>query len=118
MSNAFLNAELSEDVVILTQPAPGLIQFGLVESGAVYQCTKACYGLREAPKVWEEAKDKTLTSFVFQIGVEEHNLRQSTYNQSFFGLLFTHLALCVSELFDLKTTVTYQTYQFWVSTSI
>ena len=30
VSNAFLNAELSDDVVILTQPAPELVQFGLV----------------------------------------------------------------------------------------
>ena len=50
VSNAFLNAELSEDVLILTQPAPELIQFGLVKPGTLYQCTKACYGLREAPK--------------------------------------------------------------------
>ena len=29
--NAFLNAELSEEVTILTQPAPELVQFGLVK---------------------------------------------------------------------------------------
>ena len=79
VSNAFLNAELSEDVIILTQPAPQLIQFGLVKPGTLYQCTKACYGLREAPKLWEEARDKTLTSFVFRIDRVEYSLRQSTY---------------------------------------
>ena len=31
VSNSFLNAELSEDVIILTQPPPELIQFGLVK---------------------------------------------------------------------------------------
>ena len=31
VSNAFLNAELSEDVAILTEPAPELIQFGVVQ---------------------------------------------------------------------------------------
>ena len=41
LSNAFLNEELSEDVVILTQPAPELIQFGLLKPGTLYQCTKA-----------------------------------------------------------------------------
>ena len=46
VSNAFLSAELSEDVVILAQPAPELIQFGLVKPGTFYQCTKACYCLR------------------------------------------------------------------------
>ena len=54
VSNAFLNAELSEEVSILTQPAPELVQFGLVKPGTLYQCTKACYGLREAPKLWEQ----------------------------------------------------------------
>ena len=80
VSNAFLNAELSEDVIILTQPAPELIQFGLVKPGTLYQCTKACYGLRKAPKLWEEARDKTLTSFVFQIDNVEYSLRESTYH--------------------------------------
>ena len=66
VSNAFLNAELSEDVLILTQPAPELT-ICHVKPGTLYQCTKACYGLREALKLWEEARDKTLTSFVFQM---------------------------------------------------
>ena len=35
VSNAFLNAELSEDVTILTQPAPELVQFGLVKPGTL-----------------------------------------------------------------------------------
>ena len=82
VSNAFPNAELSEDVVILTRPAPEPIQFGLVKPGTLYQCTKACYGLREVPKLWEEARDKTLTSFIFNIEGEEYSLRQSTDRQS------------------------------------
>ena len=49
-----------------------------MKPGTLYQCTKACYGLREAPKLWEEARDKTLTSFVFQIDHVEYSLRQST----------------------------------------
>ena len=35
--------------------APELIQFGLVKPGTLYQCTKTCHGLREAPKLWEES---------------------------------------------------------------
>ena len=46
VSNAFLNAALSEDVMILTQPVPELIQLGLAKPGTLYRCTKACYGLR------------------------------------------------------------------------
>ena len=40
VSNAFLNAELSEDVIILTQPAPELIQFGLVKPGTLTNARK------------------------------------------------------------------------------
>ena len=49
VSNAFLNAELSEDVLTL-----------IVKPGTLHQCTKACHGKREAPELWEEARDKTL----------------------------------------------------------
>ena len=53
-----------------------------MKPGTLYQCTKACYGLREAPKLWEEARDKTLISFVFQIDNVEYSLRQRTYHPS------------------------------------
>ena len=59
ISNAFLNADLMEDVVVLTQPAPELIEIGLVKPSTLYQCMKACYGLREAPNLWKETRDKT-----------------------------------------------------------
>ena len=93
VSNAFLNAELSEEVTILTQPAPELVQFGLVKPGTLYQCTKACYGLREAPKLWEESRDKTLTAFHFLIDGDTYSLRQSVYHPS---LWFVVRAPCLS----------------------
>ena len=93
VSNAFLNAELSEEVTILTQPAPELVQFGLVKPGTLYQCTKACYGLREAPKLWEESRDKTLTAFHFLIEGDTYSLRQSVYHPS---LWFVVRAPCLS----------------------
>ena len=36
VSNAFLNAEMSDNVMILTQPAPELIQVGLVKPSTLY----------------------------------------------------------------------------------
>ena len=41
VNNAFLNVELSEDVVILTKPTPELMHFGLVKPGTLFQCTNA-----------------------------------------------------------------------------
>ena len=43
-----------------THTAPELMQFGLVKPGTLYQRTKACNGLRQALRLWEEARDKTL----------------------------------------------------------
>ena len=85
--------EPSEEVTILTQPAPELVQFGLVKPGTLYQCTKACYGLREAPKLWEESRDKTLTVFNFTIDGDTYSLRQSVYHPS---LWFVVKAPCLA----------------------
>ena len=76
VSNAFLNAELSEEVRILTQPAPELVQFGLVKPGTLYQCTKACYA-----------------AFNFTIDGDTYSLRQSVYHPS---LWFVVKAPCLS----------------------
>ena len=80
-------------MTILTQPAPELVQFGLVKPGTLYQCTKACYGLREAPKLWEESRDKTLTAFTFTLKGDTYSLRQSVYHLS---LWFVVKAPCLS----------------------
>ena len=86
---AFLNAELSDEVTILTQPAPELVQFVLVKPGTLYQCTKACYSLREAPKLWEESRDKTLTAFHFVMDGDTYSLRQSVYHPSLWFVVKT-----------------------------
>ena len=114
VSNAFLSAELSDDVTILTQPAPELVQFGLVKARTLYQCTKACYGLREAPKLWEESRDKTLTAFTFTIKGDTCSLRQSVYHPS---LWFVIKAPCLSRpqavrLPDERMRVAYLTYLY------
>ena len=102
VSNAFLNAELSDEVTILTQPAPELVQFGLVKPGALYKCTKACYGLREAPKLWEESRDKTRRHFIMD--GDTYSLRQSVY----YGLWSEPHVLHVHRQSDYRMRVTYQ----------
>ena len=70
-----------------------ITEFGLVKPGTLYQCTKACYGLREAPKLWEESRDKTLTVFNFMIAGDTYSLRQSVYHPS---LWFVVKAPCLA----------------------
>ncbi len=51
VSNALLNAEISEDVLILLKPPTELVKMGIVKPDTIWKCTKACYGLKEAPKM-------------------------------------------------------------------
>ena len=74
VSNAFLNADLSDDVTILTQPAPGQAWYSLP------MCKSMSWFERRPQR--EEARDKTLTSFLFHIEGEEFSLRQSAYHPS------------------------------------
>ena len=104
VSNAFLNAELSEDVIILTQPAPELLQFGLVKPGTLDQCTKA-------------ARDKTWTSFVFQIDHEEHSRRQSTYHPSLWFVVRAPRQTMSKRVHVCRMTATYQTFRYLANVS-
>ena len=58
-STAFLNAMLDEgdDGVHIVKPPTFLIQLGIEEEGVYWKLTKAMYGLRKAPKKWEETRD-------------------------------------------------------------
>ena len=52
---------------------------------------------REAPKLWEDSRDKTLTAFTFTFKGDTYSLRQSVYHSSLsvcctaYGLLSKHL---------------------------
>ena len=48
--------------------------------------------IARSTELWEEARDKTLTSFVFQIDKDEYSLRQSMYHPC---LWFVVRALCL-----------------------
>ncbi len=51
VSNAFLNAQMEEGVTILVRPPQELFKLGLIPPGTIWECKKACYGLKEAPKL-------------------------------------------------------------------
>ena len=44
---------------------------------SLYQCAKACYGLCEAPRLWEKARDKTLCAISLTLDGDVYSLRQS-----------------------------------------
>eukprot|EP00971_Amphidinium_carterae_P307833 6117930-Amphidinium_carterae.3 len=58
--NAVLNAEIDKNApVVYVHPPSEVVKVGLVSSSTLWRCTKAYYGLKESPKMWEDHRDKT-----------------------------------------------------------
>ena len=87
---AFLGAGLSEDVIILTQPAPELIQFGLVKPGTLLM-HESMLRVEKGSQAVGRSQRQDLDVIVFQIDHMEYSPRQSTYHPS---LWFVVRALC------------------------
>jgi hypothetical protein len=68
--SAFLNGTLKEEVYI-HQP-PGFVIVG--NESKVLRLHKALYGLRQAPRAWNDRLDTTLTLLGFQRSGSEHGI--------------------------------------------
>eukprot|EP00971_Amphidinium_carterae_P147727 2927941-Amphidinium_carterae.1 len=44
--------------VVLVRPPSEVVKMGLVPPSTLWRCTKAVYGLKESPKMWEVHRDK------------------------------------------------------------
>ena len=56
---AFLNVELGDDKVLI-RPPPSLVRMGLIAPHVLWLALRAIYGLRKAPKLWEEERNRML----------------------------------------------------------
>ena len=56
---AFLNAELGDEKVLI-RPPPVLVRMGLIAPHVLWLALRAIYGLRKAPKLWEEERNRML----------------------------------------------------------
>ena len=68
VKSAFLNGDLSEEVYV-QQPPGFVVENG---SGKVLKLKKALYGLRQAPRAWNERLDKELLKLGFVKNPQEH----------------------------------------------
>ena len=59
ISCAFLNAVLGDERVLI-RPPPALIKLGLIAPNVLWMALRAIYGLRKAPKLWEEERNRML----------------------------------------------------------
>ena len=64
VSTAFLNAKLSSVRTVYTKPPAICVHFGLAAPNEVWSLTKAPYGLKGSPTLWEDERDKKLKELV------------------------------------------------------
>eukprot|EP00971_Amphidinium_carterae_P279785 5553955-Amphidinium_carterae.2 len=86
--NAFLNATIDENApIVLVRPPSELVKMGIVDSSTLWRCTKACYGLKESPKMWESHRDAALTDFQWHQGGLQYYLHQSLRHPSMWYIM-------------------------------
>ena len=85
ITSAFLNADIASDNVVLVTPPPVLVKMGVVQPNTVWQVRKAVYGLREAPRLWQEERDEKLMNVEFHhLGVPVHLVRSHIHRSLWF----------------------------------
>ena len=55
-----------EDGIYLIKPPRYLVELGIEEEGVYWKLNTAMYGLRKAPKKWEETRDTGLNTMKVQ----------------------------------------------------
>ena len=66
ITSAFLNADIHDDDTALVTPPPILVKMDIVKPNTVWHVKKAIYGLREAPRLWQQERDQKLRDLEFK----------------------------------------------------
>ena len=72
---AFLNAHLvdQEDGIYIVKPPQYMVELGLEDSAVYWKLNRAMYGLRKAPKKWEETRNAGLKTLIIEPKEEGEN---------------------------------------------
>ncbi|CAE7573534.1 unnamed protein product [Symbiodinium sp. KB8] len=77
ITGAFMLTPLPRDkVLIVITPPAILVQLGLATSGERWILTRAMYGLRQAPHLWSEFRDKAVKALRLNVNGKEWMFRQ------------------------------------------
>ena len=82
ITGAFLNAVIHDDDTILATPPPILVKMDIVKPNTVWHAKKAIYGLREAPRLWQQERDQKLRDLEFTYKDKLAHLVQSHIHSS------------------------------------
>ena len=82
ITSAFLNAGIHDDDTVLITPPPILVKMDIVKPNTVWRVKKAIYGLREAPRLWQQERDQQLRELQFVYNDRSVHLVQSYIHPS------------------------------------
>ena len=82
ITSAFLNADIHDDDTVLVTPPPILVKMDIVKPNTVWHVKKAIYGLREAPRLWQQERDQKLRALEFECKDKLAHLVQSYIHPS------------------------------------
>ena len=77
ITSAFLNADIHDDDTALVTPPPILVKMDIAKHNTVWHVKKAIYGLREAPRLWQQERDQKLRDLEFKYQDKLAHLVQS-----------------------------------------
>ena len=82
ITSAFLNADIHDADTVLVTPPPILVKMDIVKPNTVWHVKKAIYGLREAPRLWQQERDQKLRDLEFKYRDKLAHLVQSYIHPS------------------------------------
>ena len=82
ITSAFLNADIHDDDTVLVTPPPILVKMDIVKPKTVWRVKKAIYGIREAPRSWQQERDQKLRDLEFKYQNKLAHLVQSYIHPS------------------------------------
>eukprot|EP00971_Amphidinium_carterae_P053746 1058447-Amphidinium_carterae.1 len=89
ISTAFLTVKMPAEQLVLLKPPAVLIKLGLLKETDIWIATRAVYGLRSAPRLWEESRDDILRTcdFVMENTGRCYSLCKSSLSPSIWYIL-------------------------------
>ena len=82
ITSAFLNADVHDEDTVLFTPPPILVKMDIVKPNTVWYVKNAIYGLREAPRLWQQERDQKLRDLEFKYQEKLAHLVQSYIHPS------------------------------------
>eukprot|EP00971_Amphidinium_carterae_P182422 3620286-Amphidinium_carterae.5 len=89
ISTAFLTADIPPEHLVLLKPPKSFIDLKVIKESKICLAIRAVYGLRAAPRLWEQSRDAKFATCAFKVGNQVYSLKQSVLHDH--DVLMTYL---------------------------